>query len=66
MFAHLVDTYWLVAPAFRIDGVAIAWSDVPAVAALCGIWLAVFLRIARMTPAPFALSEARTGAAGHG
>jgi hypothetical protein len=45
--AHLVDAYWLVAPGFRPDGIALAWSDLPAVAALGGIWLAVFLRIAR-------------------
>jgi hypothetical protein len=47
LFAHLVDAYWLVVPAFRPDGVTLAWSDLPAIAALGGIWLAVFLRIAR-------------------
>jgi hypothetical protein len=48
LFAHLVDAYWLVVPAFRPDGITIAWSDVAAIAALGGVWLAVFLRIARM------------------
>ncbi len=61
LFAHLVDTYWLVVPAFRLEGVAIAWSDVPAIAALGGIWLAAYLRTSRRTRAPFVVSEARSG-----
>jgi len=60
LFAHLVDTYWLVVPAFRLDGIAVAWSDVPAIAALGGIWLAVFLHMARRTAARFVAPEART------
>jgi len=51
LFAHVVDAYWLVVPAYRPAGIAFAWSDVPAIAALGGIWLAVFLRVAR-TAAP--------------
>jgi hypothetical protein len=47
LFAHLVDSFWLVAPAFRPDGITIAWSDVFAVAALGGIFVAVFQRLAR-------------------
>ena len=47
--AHLVDAYWLVVPAQRPNGITIAWSDVPAIAALGGLWLAVFLRVARST-----------------
>ena len=47
LVAHLVDAYWLVVPAQRPSGITIAWSDVPAIAALCGIWLAVFLHLAR-------------------
>jgi hypothetical protein len=60
LFAHLVDTYWLVVPAFRLDGIAVAWSDVPAIAALGGIWLAVFLHMARRTAARLVAPEART------
>jgi hypothetical protein len=51
LFAHLVDSFWLVVPSFRPRGIAIAWSDVFAVAALGGIFVAVFQRIAR-TPRP--------------
>ena len=47
LFAHLVDSFWLVAPAFRRDGITIAWSDVLAVAALGGIFVAVFQRLVR-------------------
>lgn len=47
LFAHLVDSYWLVVPPFRPHGITIAWSDVFAVAALGGIFVAVFQRIAR-------------------
>lgn len=65
LVAHLVDAYWLVAPTFRPEGVALAWSDVPAVAALGGLWLAVFLRTTRMpasaTLEPVTRPEARHG-----
>lgn len=50
LLVHLVDTFWLVVPTFRPTGLAIAWSDVTAIAALGGVWLAVFLRVSR-TPA---------------
>jgi hypothetical protein len=45
--ARLVDSYWLVVPAHRPNGISVAWTDVAAIAALGGLWLAVFLRIAR-------------------
>jgi len=65
LVAHLVDAYWLVAPTFRPAGVALAWSDVPAVAALGGLWLAVFLRTTRLpasaTLEPVSRPEARHG-----
>jgi hypothetical protein len=48
LFAHLVDSYWLVAPTFRTGGIAIAWSDVFAVAALGGMFVAVFMPVARI------------------
>ena len=44
LLAHLVDAFWLVAPAFRPTGFAVAWSDLLAVLALGGIWLALFMR----------------------
>jgi hypothetical protein len=64
LFAHLVDAYWLVVPAHRPNGIAIAWSDGPAIAALGGIWLAVFLHVAR-SAAPAAI-PASTQATNHG
>jgi hypothetical protein len=51
LFAHLVDTFWLVVPPFRAHGITLAWSDLFAVAALGGLFVAVFRRIAHM-PAP--------------
>jgi len=51
LVAHLADSFWLVVPNFRPQGIALAWTDGPAIAALGGIWLAVFLRVAR-TQAP--------------
>jgi hypothetical protein len=55
--AHIVDSYWLVVPAHRPSGISIAWSDIAAIAALGGIWLAAFLRMARGTPAPVPVSR---------
>ena len=42
--AHLLDAFWLVAPTFAPKGLTVHWSDVFAVAALGGIWLALFVR----------------------
>jgi hypothetical protein len=63
LMAHVVDAYWLVVPAHRPSGISVAWSDVAAIAALGGIWLAVFLRNAGGAPAAAAVSH---GAARHG
>lgn len=57
LLAHLVDAFWLVMPAFRPAGFAVAWSDLLAVLALGGIWLALFLRIAA---APVATRDGST------
>ena len=51
LFAHLVDAFWLVVPPFRPHGITLAWSDVFAVAALGGLFVAVFQRVARTQPA---------------
>ena len=50
LFAHVVDSYWLVVPAHRPNGISVTWSDVAAIAALGGLWLAVFVRTARGAP----------------
>lgn len=66
LVAHLVDSFWLVVPNFRPQGIALAWTDGPAIAALGGIWLAVFLRVAR-TQAPARIGFAPLKElAGHG
>jgi hypothetical protein len=51
LFAHLVDAFWLVVPPFRPHGISVAWSDVFAVAALGGLFVAVFQRVARLPSA---------------
>jgi hypothetical protein len=44
LLAHLLDAFWLVAPTFEAAGFTVHASDLFAVAALCGIWLALFIR----------------------
>jgi hypothetical protein len=56
LLAHLVDAWWLVAPAFRETGVTLTWTDPLAVVGLGGLWLAAFLRSAADS------RTARTGA----
>ena len=46
LLAHLMDAWWLVAPAFRTGGVTLAATDPLAVVGLGGLWLAAFLRSA--------------------
>lgn len=43
-FAHIVDTYWLVAPSFATEGVRLHWLDFTAVIGVGGIWLAAFAK----------------------
>lgn len=40
---HLVDAFWLVIPALRQNGFAIAWTDIVAPVGIGGLWVAVFL-----------------------
>jgi hypothetical protein len=44
LLAHLLDAFWLVAPTFEPAGFTAHASDLFAVAALSGIWLALFIR----------------------
>jgi hypothetical protein len=39
-----VDLFWLVAPAYHPDGLAVHWLDVALPLALFGLWLAAFTR----------------------
>jgi hypothetical protein len=47
LFAHLADAFWLVVPALRPHGFGMRWSDLFAVLALGGLWLALFARISQ-------------------
>jgi hypothetical protein len=51
VFAHLVDSFWLVVPAHRPTGLTVAWTDMAAVAALGGLFAAAFLRVDHGAPA---------------
>lgn len=42
VFAHFVEVYWLIIPAFHPDGFYIHWLYVAAPIAMGGIWIAVF------------------------
>ncbi len=42
LVARLVDVFFLIAPEFHGQGVAVHWLDLAAVAGLGGIWLAMF------------------------
>jgi hypothetical protein len=47
---HIVDSYWLVMPAFHQHGVVVSWLDFAAPIGIGGLWLAVFL--SRLKAAP--------------
>jgi hypothetical protein len=38
LLAHLGDTYWLVIPNFRRDGIDVAWTDFAAFVAIGAVW----------------------------
>lgn len=50
LFAHLLNTYWLVMPAFHTTGLAISWLDTAAPLGIGALWLSSFL--ARLKAAP--------------
>jgi hypothetical protein len=41
---RVVDTYWMITPAFYRDGFTIHWLDPVALVGIGGIWLAIYLR----------------------
>jgi hypothetical protein len=47
---QLITTYWLIEPAFFPDGIQPHWLDAAAVAAIGGVWLAVFGRTLASRP----------------
>ena len=40
---HLVETYWLVAPAFHPAGLHLSWLDLAAPVGIGGVWIAAFV-----------------------
>ena len=50
---RLVDTWWMIAPAFGGDGLAFHWMDAAAAAGVGGLWVHLFCRqLARMPLLP--------------
>ncbi|HVO69708.1 MAG TPA: hypothetical protein VMT24_06665 [Aggregatilineaceae bacterium] len=47
---HLVDSFWLVIPALRQSGLAVAWTDFAAPVGIGGLWLAAFLWQLKQSP----------------
>jgi len=47
---RLVDTFWMITPAFYPDGFTLHWLDGFALAAIGGLWLAMYARQLVMTP----------------
>jgi hypothetical protein len=46
----ILDLFWIVIPAFRQRGLEVYWTDVAALIALGGIWLAFFIRNLKARP----------------
>jgi hypothetical protein len=42
LFMHLVDLFWMVMPAFYLQGPVLHWLDVVAVIGIGGVWMAIF------------------------
>ncbi len=47
---HLVDTFWLVIPDLRLNGVAFSWTDIAAPIGIGGLWVAAFLWQLKQSP----------------
>jgi hypothetical protein len=43
LFMHLVDTFWIVMPAFYRQGASLHWLDVGAVIGIGGVWMTVVI-----------------------
>jgi hypothetical protein len=40
--AHIVETFWVIAPTFHPNGISIHWLDLAALLGVGGIWMAMF------------------------
>lgn len=52
---HIVQTYWLVMPAFHRDGIRLSWMDFTAPVGIGGLWVSMFL--SRLRAAPLILQK---------
>ena len=52
---HIVQTYWLVMPAFHREGIRVSWMDFTAPVGIGGLWVAMFL--SRLRAAPLLLQK---------
>ena len=52
LFACLTDTFWLVVPPFRPQGLQPQWNDLLVLLAVGGVWFGLLIRIARTPAAP--------------
>jgi hypothetical protein len=44
LIVRLIDLFWLIAPEFHVQGLAISWMDVVLPVALAAVWLGCFVR----------------------
>lgn len=47
---HVLDTFWLVMPALRLNGFAFNWTDIAAPVGIGGLWVTVFLWHLKQSP----------------
>ena len=47
---RVVDTYWIITPAFYGDRLTLHWLDLFALIGIGGIWLAVYARALTLMP----------------
>jgi hypothetical protein len=50
LFMRFVDLYWFVAPSFSPGSFSIHWLDLTAMAAIGGLWFAVFVQLLKSRP----------------
>ena len=44
LIVRLVDLFWLIAPEFHVDGIAVSWLDVLLPLSMFALWLGCFVR----------------------
>jgi hypothetical protein len=63
---HIVDTFWLIVPAFHDNsGFTIHWQDLATVVGVGGLWFAFYMRMLRSRPLVPAAMPETTGHPAH-